>query len=342
MIRVGIVGASGYSGEVLVELLSGHPEVSLVAVTSRSLAGKSVSKIFPRLSHRLGDLAFTESDPIQLAQREDLDVVFLALPHGVAAEYARPLYDAEKTIFDLSADFRLGSVDLYREFYEADHPDPELLEAAAYVIPEFPPAKWMEKSLIACPGCYPTSILIPLFPLLSSGLLTPGDTVASCMSGISGAGKKANEDFSFCERSESARPYGQPKHRHLSEIEEQLTHAAGNPVTIQFLPHLVPMRRGIVTTISTPDCGRHDEDVLKVWREAYSGRPFVRILEDGSLPESKNVVGTNRIDIAVRHDPRTHRLILSSTEDNLLKGASGQAVQLMNLKFGLEETVGLP
>ncbi|MGE9290849.1 MAG: N-acetyl-gamma-glutamyl-phosphate reductase [Puniceicoccales bacterium] len=342
MIRVGIVGASGYSGEVLVELLSSHPRVELTVVTSRSLAGKPVAEVFPRLSHRLGDLTFTSSDAQSLAQNAELDAVFLALPHGVAAGFARPLFEAGKTVFDLSADFRLGSPDLYREFYGQDHPDPELLQAAAYVLPEFPLEGWQDKPLIACPGCYPTSILLPLLPLLANGTLLPNDIIASCMSGVSGAGKKASEDFSFCERSESARPYGQPKHRHLSEIEEQLGTAAGTPVTLQFLPHLVPMRRGIVTTISIPDNGKTADDVLATWKQQYDGKPFVRILEDGTLPESKNVVGTNRIDMAVRHDVRMKRLILTSTEDNLLKGASGQAVQLMNLKFGLDETVGLP
>ena len=342
MIRVGIVGASGYSGEVLVELLSSHPGVELAAVTSRSLAGKPVAEVFPRLSHRLGSLQFTESDASALAQNDGLDAVFLALPHGVAAGFARPLFEAGKTVFDLSADFRLGSPDVYKEFYGQDHPDPELLKAAAYVLPEFPLKGWQEKPLIACPGCYPTSILIPLLPLLASGTIQSKDIIASCMSGVSGAGKKANEDFSYCERTESARPYGQPKHRHLSEIEEQLASAAGSPVILQFLPHLVPMRRGIVTTISVPDNGKTAEDALVAWKSQYANRPFVRILEDGTLPESKNVVGTNRIDIAVRHDARMQRLILTSTEDNLLKGASGQAVQLMNLKFGLEETIGLP
>ena len=343
MIRVGIVGASGYSGEVLVDLLSAHPEAELVAVSSRSLVGESVSSVFPRLSHRLGGLTFTESNATELAARDDLDAVFLALPHGVAAGFARPLFDSGKTVFDLSADFRLSSPERYEEFYGAKHPDPELLQAAAYVIPEFPLlSDWAQKPLIACPGCYPTSILIPLLPLLASGLFSSSDIIASSMSGISGAGKKATEDFSFCERSESARPYGQPKHRHLSEIEEQLGTAAGAPVTLQFLPHLVPMRRGIVSTISLPDAGRSADDVIAAWKKSYEGLPFVRILEDGTLPESKNVVFTNRIDIAVRHDLRTKRLILTSTEDNLLKGASGQAVQLMNLKFNLDESVGLP
>ncbi len=324
------------------ELLSAHPGVELIAVTSRSLAGTRVAEVFPRLSHRLGDLSFTESDAVALAQRDDLDAVFLALPHGVAAGFARPLFDAGKTVFDLSADFRLGSAERYKEFYGQEHPDPELMEAAAYVIPEFAQDGWKEKPLIACPGCYPTSILIPLLPLLASGTLATEGIIASSMSGVSGAGKKANEDFSYCERTESARPYGQPKHRHLSEIEEQLGTAADSPVTLQFLPHLVPMRRGILSTISVPDNGATEDEVLAAWKNQYASSPFVRILEDGTLPESKNVVGTNRIDIAVRHDKRMGRMVLTSTEDNLLKGASGQAVQLMNLKFGLDETVGLP
>lgn len=324
------------------ELLSGHPEAELAAVTSRSLAGTLLSAVFPRLSHRIGDLAFSASDAAELAARDDLDAVFLALPHGVAAAFARPLFEAGRTVFDLSADFRLGDPAVYREFYGADHPDPDLLREAVYAIPEFAPEGWKDKPLVACPGCYPTSILIPLLPLLARRVIGPDGIIASSMSGVSGAGKKASEDFSYCERTESARPYGQPAHRHLSEIEEQLSTACGASVTVQFLPHLVPMRRGIVTTISAPDNGRTEADVLAAWDEAYAGRPFVRVLGDDALPESKHVVGTNRIDIAVRHDRRTGRLLLTSAEDNLLKGASGQAVQLMNLKFGLDEALGLP
>jgi len=343
MIRVGIVGASGYSGEILVDLLAGQPKADLVAVTSRSLDGEAVGTVFPRLAHRLGDLSFTSSDAATLAAREDLDAVFLALPHGVAAGFARPLFDAGKTVFDLSADFRLGSPALYQEFYGSEHPDPSLLAEAAYVLADFPQVEdWKQKPLIACPGCYPTSILLPLLPLFADGVANPSDIIASSMSGVSGAGKKASEDFSYCERTESARPYGQPKHRHLSEIEEQLGIASGSPVTLQFLPHLVPMRRGIISTISLPDNGKTADEVLLSWKNHYSDRPFVRILGDGTLPESKNVVGTNRIDLAVRHDVRTKRFILTSAEDNLLKGASGQAVQLMNLKFNLDETLGLP
>ncbi|MEM0965607.1 MAG: N-acetyl-gamma-glutamyl-phosphate reductase [Verrucomicrobiota bacterium] len=336
------MGASGYSGEVLVELLASHPGVELAAVTSRSLGGTQVSTVFPKLAHRLGDLAFSESNADELAKREDLEVVFLALPHGVAAGYARPLFEAGKAIFDLSADFRLGSTALYEEFYGAPHPDPDLLKAAAYVIPEFPLFDWKKSNLVACPGCYPTSVLVPLLPLLSAGLVETEGIVACSMSGVSGAGKKANEDFSYCERNESARPYGQPKHRHLSEIEEQLGIAANDEVILQFLPHLIPMRRGIITTISLPYDGISTDAVVAEWNRVYGDKPFVRVLDGDSLPESKYVVGTNRIDIAARMDVRTQRLLLTSSEDNLLKGASGQAVQLMNLKFGLDETAGLP
>ncbi len=342
MIRVGIVGASGYSGEVLVDLLSAHPEAELAAVTSRSLDGTLVRDAFPRLAHRTGDLAFTASDAAELAKRDDLDAVFLALPHGVAATFARPLFEAERTVIDLSADFRLGDPAVYREFYGQPHPDEELLREAVYVIPECTAVEWKSKSLIACPGCYPTSILVPLIPLLREGVVSRDDIIASSMSGVSGAGKKANEDFSYCERTESARPYGQPNHRHLSEIEEQLSAAQGARVTVQFLPHLVPMKRGIVTTVSVPDDGHTLEEVRRAWEAAYGGKPFVNLLGDHSLPDSKYVVGTNRIDLSARHDRRTGRFLLSSAEDNLLKGAGGQAVQIMNLKFGLDETLGLP
>ena len=344
MIRVGIVGASGYSGEVLVDLLSGHPEAELAAVTSRSLDGTPVRDAFPRLAHRTGDLQFTSSDATELAKRDDLDAVFLALPHGIAAGFARPLFEAGRTVIDLSADFRLGDPAVYNEFYGNEHPDPDLLREAVYVIPELTDVEWKSQSLIACPGCYPTSILVPLIPLLREGVVSGEGIVAASMSGVSGAGKKATEDFSFCERAESARPYGQPNHRHLSEIEEQLSAACGggSPVTIQFLPHLVPMKRGIVTTVSVPDNGHSVEEVHRAWNKAYADRAFVKVLDKNTLPESKYVVGTNRIDISVRHDRRTGRFLLSSTEDNLLKGASGQAVQIMNLKFGFAETDGLP
>ena len=335
-----IIGASGYSGEELVRLLSRHPDVELTAVTSRSLAGKRVADQMPALRHLVGDLEFTSSDPAELAANAAIDIFFLALPHGVASEFADPLYQAGKTVIDLSADFRLGSTRLYEEYYGQPHPAPHLLEAAPYVIPELADDKWKSASLIACPGCYPTSIQIPLVPLLKAGLIEHKGIVINSYSGVSGAGRKVAEDFIYCERNESMKGYGMPKHRHLSEIEEQLEKAAFADCIVQFNPHLAPMSRGISTTIVVK-AKTGIEPLYATWEKAYADRPFVAVLPSGTYPDTKYVTGTNRCDISAVYDPRTKNFIIASAIDNLLKGASGQAVQLMNLKFGFKEIAGL-
>jgi len=348
--KVAIIGASGYSGEELVRLLLNHPHVELAAVTSRQYAGQTLARIFPKFaSHpRSKTLRFTEPRADLLAKQAD--VVFLALPHGVAAEYAVPLLDAGCTVIDLSADFRLRSADIYKEFYAHDHPAPELLSKAVYGLPEIYREQIKKSSLIASPGCYPTSILLPVIPLLKAGLVKPTGIIADSLSGVSGAGRKAEADYLFCECNESVRPYGIPKHRHLSEIEEQLSLAAKTKVTIQFTPHLIPVNRGILTTLYlAPE--KHFADAAEMetlggkiaasYEKAYGSEPFVRLLEGKSLPDTKNVVGTNVIEIAWRLDPRTGRLIVMSAEDNLVKGASGQAVQSLNLICGFPETAGL-
>jgi len=335
-----VIGASGYSGEELVRLLSRHPAVELAAVTSRSLAGKLVAQVMPSLRHAVGNLEFTGSDPAELAQRDDLDVFFLALPHGVASEFADPLHQAGKTVIDLSADFRLGSTEVYADYYGHAHPAPHLLTAAPYVIPELAGDSWKNASLIACPGCYPTSIQVPLIPLLRAGLLETTGIVINSYSGVSGAGRKVAEDFIYCERNESMKGYGMPRHRHLSEIEEQLGAAASSEVIVQFSPHLAPMSRGIATTIIARAKGTLDA-VYSTWNEAYADKPFVSVLPSGTFPDTKHVTGTNRADISAVYDPRTGNFVITSVIDNLLKGASGQAVQILNLKFGFEETAGL-
>ncbi|MFP4203110.1 MAG: N-acetyl-gamma-glutamyl-phosphate reductase [Opitutales bacterium] len=338
--KAAVIGATGYSGEELVRLLGRHAEVELAAVSSRSLAGVPLHEAMPALRHAVGELAFVDSDPSALAAREDLDVYFLALPHGVASEFAGPLNQAGKTVIDLSADFRLGSTELYTEYYGAEHPAPDLLEAAPYVIPELAAPGWERARLIACPGCYPTSIQLPLVPLLRKGLIEPHGIVINSASGISGAGRKVAENFLYCERNESMRAYGIPRHRHLSEIEEQLGAAAGTSVTVQFTPHLVPMTRGIATTIvARPKRGI--ETIREAWSETYSGRPFIGLLPQGKQPDTRHVVGANRADIAVEYDARTGNLVLTAVIDNLLKGAAGQAIQILNLKSGFPETAGL-
>ncbi len=348
--KVAIVGASGYSGEVLVQLLLNHPHAELVAVTSRQNAGQTLAQVFPKFaSHpKSKTLRFSEPNAAVLAQQAE--VVFLALPHGVAAEFAVPLNAAGCVVIDLSADFRLRSAEVYKEFYAHDHPAPELLKTAVYGLPEVYREEIKKSLLIASPGCYPTSILLPTIPLLKAGLIQPTGIIADSLSGVSGAGRKAEVDYLFCECNESVRPYGVPKHRHLSEIEEQLSFAAGTKVTIQFTPHLIPVNRGILTTLylapaeAFGDAAGADafgKKIAACYQQAYATEPFVRLLEGKALPDTKNVVGTNVCEFAWRLDPRTGRLIVMSAEDNVVKGASGQAVQSMNLVCGWPETSGL-
>lgn len=348
--KVAIVGASGYSGEELVNLLLHHPHAELVAVTSRQYAGQTLAQIFPKFaSHpKSKTLRFVEPNAQLLAKQAD--VVFLALPHGVAAEFAVPLLNAGCVVIDLSADFRLKSADTYQEFYAHEHPAPDLLKKSVYGLPEVYRQQIQNSTLIASPGCYPTSILLPVIPLLKAGLIKSAGIIADSMSGVSGAGRKAEVDYLFCECNESVRPYGLPKHRHLSEIEEQLTFAAGSKVTIQFTPHLIPVNRGILTTLylapemhfSTAEAmNALAQKISACYQSAYANEPFVRVLEGKALPDTKNVVGTNVCEIAWRLDPRTGRLIVMSAEDNVVKGASGQAVQSLNILSGWPETAGL-
>jgi len=345
MIQIAIVGASGYSGEDLVRLLLSHPQAELAAVTSRQYAGQTVAQVFPKFAHhpRAKTLRFSEPKAELLAKQAQ--IVFLALPHGVAAEFAVPLLQLGCQVIDLSADFRVKSAAVYKDFYAHDHPAPELLAQAVYGLPEVYREQIRKASLIASPGCYPTSILLPTLPLLKAGLIQPASIIADSLSGVSGAGRKAELDYLFVECNESVRPYGIPKHRHLSEIEQELSIVAGTQITIQFTPHLIPVNRGILTTLYlTPTDNNAASLVSRLtacYQAAYANEPFVRLLEGKALPDTKNVVGTNVIEIAWRHDPRTGRLIVMSAEDNLVKGAGGQAVQSMNLMCGFPETAGL-
>ncbi len=339
--KVGIVGASGYSGEVLVKLLLGHPRVTLAAVTSRSNAGKPLASVIPSVRGIDRGLKFVDSDAAALAA-SDIDLFFLALPHGAAATYAKALVAAGKRVIDLSADFRIADLATYQKYY-GEHHAPELLPSARFVLPELTPPSWKtEAKLVAAPGCYPTSILVPLIPLLKAGIVTREHIVVNSYSGVSGAGRKVDEMYLYVERAESSKAYGLTKHRHLAEVEEQLALQTGGKTIIQFNPHLAPMRRGIATTITVPATpGGTIEQVYAAWRGLYANRPFVCILPAGETPDTAHVVGTNRIDISAIHDPRTGNFILTSAEDNLVKGASGQAVQIMNLWCGFDETAGL-
>ena len=337
-----MIGASGYVGEELVHRLLTHPNVDLVAATSRQFAGKTLAEVFPRFAHdeNAKALKFAESDPRKLARMAE--IIFLALPHGLAPEFVKPLLQAGARIVDLSADFRIKDAAVYKEFYGNDHTASELLSDAVYGLPEIYREKIRDAKLVACPGCYPTSILIPLRPLIRRKAIDRKRILVTSLSGVTGAGRKVEADYLFAECNESMRPYGVPKHRHLAEIEQELSLLAGEKIAIQFTPHLAPVNRGILTTIYTELGGDVVVvDPTLVFENAYGQEPFVRLLGDERLPDTKNVVGTNFIDIAWKVDNRTRRLIVMSAIDNIVKGASGQAIQCFNLMRGLPETAGL-
>ncbi len=341
-IKTAVVGASGYTGMELLRLLLMHPNAELTCVTSRQYAGQPLRSIFPRYTAiQGGELTFTEPCA-QTIKDSGADIAFLALPHGVAAEYATALLELGVRIVDLSADFRLNDTAVYEEFYGAEHPAQDLLKEAVYGMPELAgrSQEIAHARLVASPGCYPTSIILPLVPLLEKGLIDPQSIVTCSMSGVSGAGKRSDVLFSFCEANESVRAYSVPQHRHLSEIEQELSIAAGEQVTMSFTPHLVPTHNGICTTTSAK-LKSSAAEITTALTEAYEEEKFIRLLGEGAAADTKNVTRTNFIDIGWAVDERTGRVLLFSTEDNLGKGAAGQAVQSFNLMSGLSSTAGL-
>jgi len=319
--KIAIVGASGYSGEELIRLLLRHPRVELACFTSRQYTGQAVTNVFPRFRGQL-DATFIEPSVDAIVG----DVVFLALPHGVAAEFAPGLLNKGLKVLDLSADFRLKSPATYKEFYEREHPAPDLLKQSVYGLPELHRDEIKKAQLIACPGCYPTSIILGVMPALKFAK----NVIVSSLSGVSGAGRKIADEYLFTECNESARAYSVPKHRHLGEIEQELG------ATISFTPHLIPLNRGILSTIYLDAV---IDEPIRLYRDFYRSEPFVRVTD--ALPDTKNVEMTNFCDISARFDPRTNRLVVISALDNLTKGAAGQAVQCLNLVCGYEETTGL-
>ena len=338
--KVAIIGASVYTGLELLRLVFCHPKTEVVAITSRANAGKKVTEVFPRFeSHPGTEICFIEPD-MATVQASGAEVAFLALPHGTAAPFAEDLLERGLKVIDLSADFRLDDPEVYADFYDQPHPAPELLDKAVFGLPEVYAEEIKSARLVASPGCYPTSIMLPLLPLLREGLLDHESITVSSMSGVSGAGRKADLSLIFAEVNESVRSYGLPRHRHLSEIEQELGKAANEKVTISFVPHLIPVTAGICTTTFAKLTGDF-EKVGTALEKAYAEAPFVRLRGAGVSPDTKHVTGTNYVDIGWHHDTRTGRLILQSTEDNLGKGAAGQALQSYNLMVGNTETEGL-
>lgn len=339
MIRVAIVGATGYTGCQLLEILSSHPHVTVTSLTAKIDRAMPIHDESPRFLGRV-DLPCTPLDVGDVCRKADL--VFLSLPHGVSMKFARPFRDAGKKVIDLSADFRFRDLAVFKEWYGLEHVAEELLGEAVYGLPELHADEIRAASLIANPGCYPTGSILALAPLLRARIALPEGIIIDAKSGVTGAGRKASLPMIFGEVNESFRAYKVGKHQHTPEIEVELGRAAGSPVRVLFTPHLVPMNRGILTTAYlTPRTPVSAEDVLGVYRDVYARAPFVRVMEAGKLADTKNVLGLNCCDISVVVDDRTGRIVVISAIDNLMKGAAGQAVQNMNLICGFPETEGL-
>lgn len=338
MIRVGIIGASGYTGAELVRILCNHPDVEITLATSRQYAGKPLSAAFPHLA---GRSALICQDLGVEACAEQADLFFTAVPHQTAMAVVPKLLAAGKKVVDLSADFRIHDAAVYETWYQA-HTAPELLPTAVYGLPELHRAAIRGSRLVANPGCYPTSVILGLAPLLQAGLIDPDTLVVDSKSGTSGAGRAAQVGTLFCEVADGFRAYKVAEHRHTPEIEQELGKLAGKPVIISFTPHLVPMSRGILSTIYAKAVKPLSQTELDgLYAEFYVNEPFVRPLAAGSLPATQHVRGSNYCDIAARFDQRTGRVIVLAAIDNLVKGAAGQAVQNMNLICGLPEGRGL-
>ena len=338
MLKVGIIGASGYTGAELIRVLANHPNVEISVITSRQYAGKPLGDCYPGLSHL--NLTFDRSeDEAGLGKAE---LYFTALPHKAAMDAAAKIIAAGAKVVDLSADFRLSDKAVYEAHY-GPHGYPELLAEAVYGLAEVNRDAIAKARLVANPGCYPTSALLPLIPLVKKGLISTEGIIIDAKSGVSGAGREATETTHFCGADESVKAYKIASHRHTPEIEEHLGKAAGREVQLVFTPHLMPMKRGMLSTIyCTPDGGVGRAEVEAAWREAYEGSPFVSLAHGETLPDTALVAGTNRCVMAVRADRRCGRLILLRVIDKLAKGASTQAIQNMNIMCGWDERMGLP
>jgi N-acetyl-gamma-glutamyl-phosphate reductase len=336
--RAGVVGASGYTGTELLRLLAGHPELSAAHVTAASHAGEPVGALYPALRPAHGDEPYAALDPAALA---GLDVVFLALPHGESQDLVPALLDTVGHVVDLGADFRLPPA-TYERWYGEAHRAPDLVERFAYGLPELARADILAADHVAAPGCYPTAVCLALAPLVAAGVVEPRGIVANACSGVSGAGRALKATSLFSEANENVTAYGLLHHRHTAEMEQVLTRVAGTPVDVLFTPHLVPMTRGLLATCTARPAvdGLNTASLLARYREFYAGEPFVCVVDEPS--GTRATTGANVAHVTVRFDERTGTVLAIAAEDNLVKGASGQALQCANLLLGLPETTGLP
>jgi len=333
--KVGILGATGYAGQELVRLLHRHEEVKELYLASSSVAGENYETVYP---HWLGqNIGILQDENIP-----EMDVLFCALPHGLTAERTSAFLERKIKVIDLGADFRLNSADIYEEWYKIKHPATELLKDAVYGLPELYREQIQGQSLIANPGCYPTATLLALVPLLRKHLLQTGYLIIDAKSGVSGAGRGVSLGIHYSEVNENFKAYGVASHRHTPEIEQELSRAAGLPLTINFTPHLVPMTRGMLVTIyAKVSEGVQEEDLRSCWVDQYEEEEFIHLLPPGTWPQTKFSSGSNHAFLQLTLDSRTGNAVIVATIDNLLKGAAGQAVQNMNLAMGLPEAQGL-
>lgn len=339
MIKVGIIGSTGYAGAELVKILSGHPEVVITALTSRQYIGKPFSDVYPAL-RGIADTKCQDLDVDLFC--EDVDFAFVALPHKLPMKIIPKLIERGVKVVDLSADFRFDNVELYESYYQ-EHSEVELLSKSVYGLSEIYKDDIINASLIGNPGCYPTTVLLALIPLIRSGLIKKENIIADSKSGVSGAGRSLSLATHYCEINESFKAYGLDGHRHRPEMEEVLSKESGDTISITFIPHLLPMTRGMLTTLYTQtekNIGKYE--IENCYNEFYKEKKFVRIYTDSSTPPALiNVQNSNFCDIGFSHDEESGRLVIVSTIDNLVKGAAGQAVQNMNIMLGIDETTGL-
>ncbi|TBR57463.1 N-acetyl-gamma-glutamyl-phosphate reductase [Westiellopsis prolifica IICB1] len=340
-VPVGIVGASGYGGVQLVRLLIDHPEVELVYLGGDSTAGKPFGDIYPHLAHTV-NLSIEAVDPEIIAHR--CEVVFLSVPNGLACQLAPKLLEKGCKVLDLSADYRFTNLATYTAWYGKQRQDTATAATAVYGLPELYRDRIAEAQLVGCPGCYPTASLLALSPLLKQGLIVPETAIIDAKSGTSGGGREAKINMLLAEADNSLAAYGVARHRHTPEIEQICSELAGHELTIQFTPHLIPMVRGILSTVyaSLRDPGLVRDDLITIYRAFYRNSPWVRICDPGIYPQTKWACGSNLCYIGIEVDPRTGRAIVMSAIDNLIKGQAGQAIQCMNIMMGWDETLGLP
>ena len=339
MIKAGIIGATGYAGGELVRILTGHKDVEIKWYGSRSYIDKKYAEVYQNMFQIVDDKCMDDN---MEALADEVDVIFTATPQGLCASLINEEILSKVKIIDLSADFRIKDVATYEEWYKIQHPTPQFIPEAVYGLCEINREAVKKARLVANPGCYPTCSTLSIYPLLKEGLIDPGTIIIDAKSGTSGAGRGAKVDNLYCEVNENIKAYGVASHRHTPEIEEQLSYAAGEPVLINFTPHLVPMNRGIlITAYASLKKEVSYEEVKAAYDKYYANEKFVRVLEKDVCPQTKWVEGSNYVDVNFKIDPRTKRVIMMGAMDNLVKGAAGQAVQNMNLMFGLKESEGL-